>query len=1374
MDNRSRWGQLALACAFAVVLSACGGGGGSVPTASPGIEIIGTAGGIVRAEDGAQVVFPKDALRIDATVRIAKDSTGAPPLPPAAKALSAVYAITPHGGAFDEHVEVSIPVDLSDPASGGQLLLVTAKPGDTQWTVLSGATYHDGKMRAPVMHFSFFRVITLVNQIMPVLVTTIDGKNNIGADGATVISTDYEILWNSGINEYGYSTLIARLRYPQPVAPLALSAGALPPPPAPACMPLSLGHGGAEWRFLRNASEFVTPQTVHWAYLRRDESVYPRFESEYFGADIRGQLMIGFGALHFYGQDSPRRGDYGVPADPNASFDVWALPPANNATGEDLYTWRGETQFVAEKHNGRMRIDVTIPTDCGLFIEATPLAFRLNLVSTRGSFRGVYGLTNADVASGSDAVLEFAEEEFGSTSSIRWEYSTDPVNWQGLPVPAAWVTGPKEVISDPFTFAARGEYEMVIQKVQPAQAGYYRAYACAAYQPTLCRGSTPARLAVHTETPKFTGQPAGQVVQAGETASFTVVPGGAPVPALQWQKRSLAAAAFDVGAWVSIEGATGTTYTTSASVLGDNGTQYRAVAQNALGSAISDLAILTVVEQIGPPVIQSQPGNLNISVGGTAVFAATVSGTGPLSYQWLRDGRSVIGANSPILTLSNVSALNEGSYQLTVTNHAGTVTSEPAVLVVTLGTSLPLPPTIAAPPVSITVAEGNAANFAVAVNGTGPYSYLWMKNDVQAPIPNGGSPSFGIASVTVADAGTYSVRVTNSVGTIVSAAATLTVVPGTGVLLAPTITTAPVGLAVLPGGGATFAVAVTGTGPFAYQWRHNGTDLVSATSAVLQIATVTALDAGQYAVEIRNAAGWASSSPVPLIVVGAPLITQQPAAASATEGTTVTFSVAASGDGLLYQWMRNQVAIGGATSSSYATPALTLADSGAVYSVIVYNGAGLVFSQGAMLTVTAPTGFPANAIAFSASDEVNGTELWMTDGTTTGTVMVKDIYPGVDGSGPQSITRFGNLVVFRAYDAVNGRQTLWRSDGTAAGTVMLANLNFPTNLIVCNASLFFAARDASGNALWKTDGTSVGTVRLASISVTTDITQTVACANRVLFASASDSVHGTELWRSDGSVAGTTLVRDILAGPDGSNPSELVEFIGQLYFKANGALWRSDGTTDGTTMVSSDGFDPSHLTVNGSTLYFNARTAIAGNEPWKSDGTPAGTTMIKDLNVGTTSSYPFRFTVSAGITYFAAEKFSGSVQLWRTDGTEAGTFIVKQINPGLVASFGDGMIDVGGELYFYANDSATGSELWRTDGTDSGTVLVKDIFLGMDIYGRAFSSAPTSFMKLGNTLLFSASMSGIGTELWRTDGSEVGTVLVKDICAGTCSGNPVP
>jgi len=118
-----------------------------------------------------------------------------------------------------------------------------------------------------------------------------------------------------------------------------------------------------------------------------------------------------------------------------------------------------------------------------------------------------------------------------------------------------------------------------------------------------------------------------------------------------------------------------------------------------------------------------------------------------------------------------------------------------------------------------------------------------------------------------------------------------------------------------------------------------------------------------------------------------------------------------------------------------------------------------------------------NLIYFNATDNVRGSELWKSDGTTAGTVLVKGIYPGSGGSNPQNLVALGNTVYFKAGDGVNGYE-LWKSDGTAAGTALVRDLfpggtsSSPGELTVLGNKIIFRANDGiSGSELWVYDGT---------------------------------------------------------------------------------------------------------------------------------------------------------------------------------------------------------------------------------------------------------------------------------------------------------------
>src|SRR5467141_3514113 len=188
---------------------------------------------------------------------------------------------------------------------------------------------------------------------------------------------------------------------------------------------------------------------------------------------------------------------------------------------------------------------------------------------------------------------------------------------------------------------------------------------------------------------------------------------------------------------------------------------------------------------------------------------------------------------------------------------------------------------------------------------------------------------------------------------------------GTPIVL-PSITTQPVSQSVTVGQTATFSVTATGTSPPRYQWRKNGTALSGATSASYTTpATSTSDNGAQFTVVVSNSVGSVTSNAAALSVNAAsPSITTQPVSQSVTVGQTATFSVSATGTALVsYQWQKDGAAIGGSNAASYTTPATTIADNGAQFTVAVSNTAGNVTSSAASLSVNAL--LPTAAYAFN-------------------------------------------------------------------------------------------------------------------------------------------------------------------------------------------------------------------------------------------------------------------------------------------------------------------------------------------------------------------------------------------------------------------------
>lgn len=280
---------------------------------------------------------------------------------------------------------------------------------------------------------------------------------------------------------------------------------------------------------------------------------------------------------------------------------------------------------------------------------------------------------------------------------------------------------------------------------------------------------------------------------------------------------------------------------------------------------------------------------------------------------------------------------------------------------------------------------------------------------------------------------------------------------------------------------------------------------------------------------------------------------------------------------------------------------------------------------------------------FLADNGVQGNELWVSDGTATGTFMLKDINPGSGSSFPSNKMHtfgFNGLLYFRANDGTHGEE-LWVTDGTQTGTSLFKDINpgpdgsFPFEFYEYNGNMYFnAITNTYGREIWVSDGTEAGTVLFMDINpgaANSGYFFQFFEYNSKLFFNANDGVHGGELWVSDGSPSGTYMLSDINPGSEGGEIYCFTIANGHLYFyyltpspNFTFNLWVTNGTQSGTEMITVSGTTETAPLVDlppfvfEDNLYFLANYDTSyGLEPYKLTTQP--------LSIDTPQSTNFAF-----------------------------------------------------------------------------------------------------------------------------------------------------
>ncbi|MEI7729006.1 MAG: immunoglobulin domain-containing protein [Verrucomicrobiota bacterium] len=455
-------------------------------------------------------------------------------------------------------------------------------------------------------------------------------------------------------------------------------------------------------------------------------------------------------------------------------------------------------------------------------------------------------------------------------------------------------------------------------------------YLVIATNPVGAVTSTVATLTIPgTALPSIVTSPQSQTNDMGNTVTLAMVPSLSCNPLrFQWLFNNN-----------PLAGATNASLVITNVQLTNSGS-YSVIMSNVAGKATSAIATLTILSL---PVITGPPANQSVYPGQSASFGVTVTGSPPLMYQWYGKGILLAGETNTTLLLSDVQWEQSGNYQVVVSNTYGSVTSAPATLTVWIA------PVITSQPQSRTNLVGTTASFAVTANGAPDQWYQWYKSVTSnqwSGINGATNSQLSISNCQLSDAGSYSMVVSNVLGSVTSAVAVLTV------WQAPVITTQPQNQSNLLSATASFSVSAYGSPEPWYQWRFNATNvLANQTNSTLTQTNIQTTNAGNYSVVITNTAGVVTSAVATLTVLTPPTITQQPVGTSVYAGQSATFTVTAINPApITYQWFGLGAGLSGQTNAILTLTNVQAAQEGE-YFALAANAYGSATSSVALLAL---------------------------------------------------------------------------------------------------------------------------------------------------------------------------------------------------------------------------------------------------------------------------------------------------------------------------------------------------------------------------------------------------------------------------------------
>ena len=255
-----------------------------------------------------------------------------------------------------------------------------------------------------------------------------------------------------------------------------------------------------------------------------------------------------------------------------------------------------------------------------------------------------------------------------------------------------------------------------------------------------------------------------------------------------------------------------------------------------------------------PPVILTQPASQTVFAAQTVTFSITATSALPWRAQWRWNGTVLSGATNTTLTLSNAQPAQAGSYSIVVFNAAGSAVSSNALLAVTPG------PVIVQQPQDVSSKTGSNVTFSVIAQGNGVLTYQWRWNGTN--LAGGTNATLLLTNLQPTQSGAYAVLVSDELGSLLSAAATLTIASP------PLVVSQPQSTNVLEGQTVFLSVGVLGTPPLSFKWRRNNITQAGQTSATVILTNVAAAPAANWNVIVTNLSG-STTSQIAVVTVWA-------------------------------------------------------------------------------------------------------------------------------------------------------------------------------------------------------------------------------------------------------------------------------------------------------------------------------------------------------------------------------------------------------------------------------------------------------------------------------------------------------------------------